>query len=50
MISKSSYIQRDFKIQFLINGLDQRVGTGLEYHLRTEIVENSIRSYGGFMK
>ena len=39
-----------FQKSVLINGFEQGVGSGLEYYLRTEIVEYSIRSYGGFMK
>ena len=50
IIGKLSYLQRDFKSQFLINGFEQGVGSGLEYYLRAEIVEYSIRSYGDFMK
>ena len=50
IIGKLSYLQRDFKSQFLINGFEQGMGSGLEYYLRTETVEYSIRSYGDFMK
>ena len=50
MISKLSYLQGDFKSQFLIIGFAQGVGSGLEYYLPTEIVEYSIQSYGGFTK
>ena len=45
-----SYLQRDFKSQFLINGFEQGVGSGLEYYLWAEIVEYSTRSYGDIMK
>ena len=50
IIRKLSYLQKDFKSQFLINGFEQGVGSSLEYYLRAEVVEYSIRSYGGFMK
>ena len=49
-IGKLSYLQRYFKSQFLINGFEQGMGSGLEYYLRTETVAYSIRSYGDFMK
>ena len=45
-----SYLQRDFKSQFLINGFKQGMGSVLKYCLRAAIVEYSIRSYGGFVK
>ena len=38
IIGKLSYLQRDFKSQFLINGFEQGMGSGLEYYLRTETV------------
>ena len=49
-IGELSYLQRDFRSQFLINGFEQGVGSGLVYYLRAEIVEYSIRSYRDFMK
>ena len=38
IIGKLSYLQRDLKSQFLINGFEQGMGSGLEYYLRTETV------------
>ena len=37
IISQLSYLLKDFKSQFSINGLKQRVGSGLEYFLRPNI-------------
>ena len=39
-----------FQIQFLINGFEQRVRSGLKYYSRAEIIEYSIQSFGDFMK
>ena len=50
IIGKLSYLQRDFKSQFLINSFGQGVGSGLEYYLRAEVIECSIQCYGDFMK
>ena len=50
IIGKFSYLQRDFKIRFLINGFEKGVGSDLEYYLRAEIVEYGIRSYEDFTK
>ena len=50
IIGKLRYLQRDLKSQFLINGFEQGVGSRLEYYLRVEIVEYSVRAYRDFMK
>ena len=49
-MNKLSYLQKNFKSQFLINGFEQGMEFGLKYYLRVEIVEYSVLSYEDFMK
>ena len=49
-MNKLSYLQKNFKSQFLINGFEQGMEFGLEYYLRVEIVDYSVLSYEDFMK